>query len=564
MPPAKKDKSATSARKKASAAAKKPATSKSAHGAKPASKKAQPKAAPARKKSAHTAKEPAKAAGKKAGKSAPQKKAAAKPARKPAAGAAKKRSRVSEPAIEAIAGGADSAEETLQAAERHVGTQPSKQDHESSYGDAGLADAAGDENAHLDDEAPEDIERTGDADEAGELDDEDFDVEDDDAGLAAGNAAPADAAPDDDELGDAEPDDDEFDDDELDDDELDDDELDDDDTELDDDDLTNDTDVADEDEGDEATGTGVAPAKELGFVAVTAPAATTPEGDGIPKTEEPLAQLAKFPSTNYAVVEKILVGFLASEVRKVGLSRAVLGLSGGVDSAVSAAIAARALGGENVLGVMMPYQTSSPESVADALAVAASLGIETMTVEITAQVDAYFERFPDASRLRRGNKMARERMTILYDHSAARSALVVGTSNKTELLLGYGTLYGDMASALNPIGDLYKTQVWGLARHLALPPAVIEKAPTADLWSGQTDENELGFSYHEVDRLLYWMIDERCSFGELEAMGFEREFIERIARMVRRSQFKRRLPIIAKISARTVDPDFRYSRDLGL
>ncbi len=271
-----------------------------------------------------------------------------------------------------------------------------------------------------------------------------------------------------------------------------------------------------------------------------------------------------FPATNYALVERLLVNFVACEVRKVGLSRAVLGLSGGVDSAVSAAIATRALGAANVLGVVMPYKSSSPESADDARAVAGALGIETLLVDISAQVDSYFDRFPDASRLRRGNKMARERMTVLYDQSAALSALVIGTSNKTELLLGYGTLYGDMASALNPIGDLYKTQVWGLANHLGIPSSVIEKAPTADLWAGQTDENELGFSYREVDRLLYWMIDERCSQDELLAMGFERAFIERIAGMVRSSQFKRRLPVIAKISARTVDPDFRYARDWGL
>ena len=271
-----------------------------------------------------------------------------------------------------------------------------------------------------------------------------------------------------------------------------------------------------------------------------------------------------FPGTDYTVVEKLLVGFLDAEVRKVGLARAVLGLSGGIDSAVSAAIAARALGPENVLGVMMPYAASSPESVADAKAVAANLGIETLLVDITPQVDAYFALFPDASKLRRGNKMARERMTILYDHSAVRGALVIGTSNKTELLLGYGTLYGDMASALNPIGDLYKTQVWGLARHLGLPASVIDKAPTADLWSGQTDEHELGFSYHEVDRLLFRMIDERCSTDELLDLGFEAAFVEKVARMVRTSQFKRRLPVIAKLSARSIDTDFRYSRDWGL
>ncbi len=270
-----------------------------------------------------------------------------------------------------------------------------------------------------------------------------------------------------------------------------------------------------------------------------------------------------FPETSYELVERLLVDFLRREVTKIGLENVVLGLSGGVDSAVSAALAARALGPTNVLGVMMPYRTSSAESLSDAEAVAECTGIETVTVDISSQIDAYFEHYEEASRLRRGNKMARERMTILYDFSASRSGLVVGTSNKTELLLGYGTLHGDMASAVNPIGDLYKTQVWGLAEHLALPDSVVNKAPSADLWTGQTDEQELGFGYREVDALLYWLIDERCAHDELVGMGFDRDFVERIAGMVRGSQFKRRLPVIAKISKRTVDSDFRYSRDWG-
>lgn len=271
-----------------------------------------------------------------------------------------------------------------------------------------------------------------------------------------------------------------------------------------------------------------------------------------------------FPATNHAVVERILVDFLVREVRRVGVERVVVGLSGGVDSAVSAALAARALGPANVLAVMMPYKASSPESLADARAVAESLGVETILVDITPQIDAYFERFPDASDRRRGNKMARERMTILYDLSAARSALVLGTSNKTELLLGYGTLYGDMASAINPIGDLYKTQVWGLAEHLGLPKGVIRKAPTADLTPGQTDEGDLGFSYHDVDRLLYWMIDERCRAKDMIAAGFKEAFVERVRFLVQASQFKRRMPVIAKVSRRTIDTDFRYPRDWGL
>ncbi|HYD49682.1 MAG TPA: NAD+ synthase [Terriglobales bacterium] len=267
--------------------------------------------------------------------------------------------------------------------------------------------------------------------------------------------------------------------------------------------------------------------------------------------------------TNPALVRRILVAFVANEVRKVGMDRVVVGLSGGVDSAVSAMLAAEALGSENVLAIQMPYRLSSPESLAHADEVVARSHIQTLRIEITAQIDAYFERFPEADRTRRGNKMARERMTILYDHSARWRALVLGTSNKTELLLGYGTLHGDMASALNPIGDLYKSQVWALAEHIGVPAAIVQKQPSADLWSGQTDEGELGFTYTEVDQLLYRMVDERCSDEELIAAGFERDFVRRITEMIRSSQFKRRLPVIAKLSQRTIDRDFRYARDWG-
>ncbi len=266
---------------------------------------------------------------------------------------------------------------------------------------------------------------------------------------------------------------------------------------------------------------------------------------------------------NAPVLRRILVAFVANEVRKVGVERVVLGLSGGVDSALAAFLAAEALGPQNVLGIRMPYRASSPESLAHAELVMQATGIASETIEITPQIDAYFERFPDASPLRRGNKMARERMTILYDHSASWQGLVLGTSNKTELLLGYGTLHGDMASALNPIGDLYKTQVWALAAAVGVPAPIVEKQPSADLWQGQTDEHELGFEYREVDRLLYLMIDERFEDEELFAAGFTPEFVARIRGMVQRSQFKRRLPVIAKVSARTIDRDFRYARDWG-
>ena len=267
--------------------------------------------------------------------------------------------------------------------------------------------------------------------------------------------------------------------------------------------------------------------------------------------------------TNVTLVRQILVSFIRNEVEKVGLRRVVVGLSGGVDSSLSALLAAESLGPDNVLGIMMPYKTSSPESREHAELVVRKSSIRSLTIDISPQIDAYFERFPDADQRRRGNKMARERMTILYDHSARWDALVLGTSNKTELLLGYGTLYGDMASAVNPLGDLYKTQVWALAEAVGVPEVVVQKKPSADLWEGQTDEGELGFSYRDVDALLYLMVDERYSRPELVAAGFPERFVDEVTLRIMNSQFKRRLPVIAKISQRTIDRDFRYARDWG-
>ena len=263
------------------------------------------------------------------------------------------------------------------------------------------------------------------------------------------------------------------------------------------------------------------------------------------------------------VVIDLLVGFLREEVHKVGFSKVVLGLSGGIDSALTAALATRALGPENVIAVIMPYRTSDPASKADALEVCESLRLHPIVSEISPQIDAYFANLPDADNRRRGNKMARERMTILYDISFAQSALVAGTSNKTELLLGYSTIYGDMASALNPLGDLYKTQVYDMSAAVELPRLLLSKAPSADLWVGQSDETELGFTYALVDSLLYYMVDERRLDNELVELGFEAEFAQDIRRRVRDSQYKRRPPLIAKLSARTIDRDFRYPRDWG-
>lgn len=266
---------------------------------------------------------------------------------------------------------------------------------------------------------------------------------------------------------------------------------------------------------------------------------------------------------NTTLLRQLLVGFIRDEVRKVGVNDVVLGLSGGIDSALVAFIAAEALGPENVHAICMPYKTSNPESEAHARLVAQACGVSLTVLPITPMVDAYFDIFPEADNMRRGNKMARERMTILFDHSASLSALVLGTSNKTELLLGYGTLYGDMASALNPIGDLYKTQVWQLSESMDIPDVVVTKKPSADLWAGQTDEEELGFSYRQVDELLYRMVDLRLTRDELISAGFEETFIDDIYKKVQNSHFKRRLPLIAKVSNRTIDRDFRYARDWG-
>jgi NAD+ synthase len=268
-------------------------------------------------------------------------------------------------------------------------------------------------------------------------------------------------------------------------------------------------------------------------------------------------------SINPALVEEILVRFLRNEVTRTGFRRGVLGLSGGIDSSVVAYLAAKALGPDNVLAVTMPYKTSSEATRRDSQTVIAALGVQTIDVPITAQIDAYFATVGGGSQMRLANKCARERMTVLYDQSAAFEGLVIGTSNKTELLLGYGTQFGDMASAVNPIGDLYKTQLRQLAAHLGVPQAILDKTPTGDLWVGQTDEGELGFTYAQVDRLLVLLVDRRWQPAQLVHLGFDADFIDRVLRMIRRNQYKRRLPVIAKLTHRTMDRDFRYPRDWG-
>jgi NAD+ synthase len=266
---------------------------------------------------------------------------------------------------------------------------------------------------------------------------------------------------------------------------------------------------------------------------------------------------------NTDLARKILSSFLREEITRTGLKRAVVGVSGGVDSALSCFLAAEGLGPENVLAVRMPYQQSSPDSLHHAQLVIEATGVQSLTVDITPMVEPLFAQFPKMNSRRKGNVMARERMIVLYDQSAELGGLVVGTGNKTEIMLGYSTLYGDSACAINPLGDLYKTQVRQLARAVGVPEEIVAKPPTADLWTGQTDEGELGFTYEDVDKLLYLLVDERYRPEECVEAGFKKAFVEHVAEIVRRNQFKRVLPPIAKLSHRTVGYDFLYLRDWG-
>jgi NAD+ synthase len=266
---------------------------------------------------------------------------------------------------------------------------------------------------------------------------------------------------------------------------------------------------------------------------------------------------------NTELADEILTGFVRSEITRVGMTRAVIGLSGGIDSALSCVLAAKALGPENVLAVRMPYKASSKDSLEDAQLLIDQLGVQSKTIEITDIIEPIFKLNPQITDKRKGNVMARARMVVLYDQSEEFRGLVVGTSNKTEILLGYSTLYGDSASALNPIGDLYKTQLRQLSRALKVPASIIDKPPSADLWAGQTDEKELGFTYEEVDKLLYLLVDQRYSPQEAIESGFEEKFVNAVVLRIRRNQFKRMQPPIAKVSNRTVGYDFLYLRDWG-
>lgn len=264
---------------------------------------------------------------------------------------------------------------------------------------------------------------------------------------------------------------------------------------------------------------------------------------------------------NLDVVEKVLVSFIRDSISKNGFTNGILGVSGGIDSAVILALTQRALGSEHTFGLLMPYKLSSGESLKDGKAICDQLNVKYEIVEISPSVDAYFDRFPAEDKMQIGNKCARERMSVLYDFSARKKALVVGTSNKSEMLIGYSTLFGDSAAAFLPIGDLYKTQVFALARHLDIPKEIIDKKPSADLWKDQTDEGEIGITYKELDEILFQLVDCRKKPGEIEKAGYSRANIDRVTRMIVNSQYKRTMPPVAKLQARTVGIDFRYLRD---
>ena len=276
------------------------------------------------------------------------------------------------------------------------------------------------------------------------------------------------------------------------------------------------------------------------------------------------ADTAPLPQIDPPRAIEVIVAFIRAQMAQAGFERLVIGLSGGVDSGTAAFLAARAIGAENLLAVRMPYRTSSPASETDAMRVVDALGCRTELVDVTPMVEPMLALIADddaaALNVRRGNVMARQRMIVLYDRSASFDALVIGTSNKTEALLGYGTLHGDMAAALAPIGDLYKTQLRAVARELGVPEEVVSKPPSADLWPGQTDEGELGRSYDSLDRALYALVDRRWSVDRCVAAGLPRELVEWVERRVARMEFKRQLPPVAKLSLRTPGIDHLYPR----
>ncbi len=267
--------------------------------------------------------------------------------------------------------------------------------------------------------------------------------------------------------------------------------------------------------------------------------------------------------SKYEQITDYLVRFLDNEVRKTGIKKVVIGLSGGIDSAVVAVLAHKTFR-DNLLCVMMPSQYSSQSSLNDALALCKDFKMNVITASIEPMLRAYEALNPNMDNLRKGNFSSRMRMSTIFDISARENALVLGTSNKSELMLGYGTLYGDLSSALNPIGDLYKSEVYELAEHLNITKNIIDKAPSADLWDGQSDEDDLGYTYAQLDEALKLYVEDRISKEEIVKMGVDKDMLEMIVSRIFRNQFKRKMPVIAKLTSRTINHDFNYPRDITL
>ncbi len=264
---------------------------------------------------------------------------------------------------------------------------------------------------------------------------------------------------------------------------------------------------------------------------------------------------------NYKLVENFITRFIKEETYSNGFQKGVIGLSGGIDSALVVYLTAKALGKENTKAIIMPYKSSSPNSLEDAKLIINKLDIPYEIIDITPLAEPYFALNKKIDKLRKGNFLARLRMCALFDKAKESKALVMGTSNKSELMLGYSTWYGDMAASLYPIGDLYKTQIFNLSKFIGVPEKIINKKPTADLWPGQTDEEELGATYKELDSVLSLYVDQRKTKEEILQLGYKKELVKNIFHRVYVTQFKRTSPPVAKFSARTIGIDFLYPHD---
>jgi NAD+ synthase len=266
---------------------------------------------------------------------------------------------------------------------------------------------------------------------------------------------------------------------------------------------------------------------------------------------------------NYPLVEKFITYFIKEESLSNKFKSGVIGVSGGVDSALVAALSVKALGSKNVFGLIIPYKLSSPESAEDAVMLCKKIGIDYEIINISEIAESYFKHVANIDKVRVGNYLSRIRMSILFDKARERDSIVVGTSNKSEIMLGYTTWYGDIAAGIYPIGDLYKTQIFALSKYMKIPEKIVKKEPTADLWPGQRDEDELGAPYKTLDEIMYYFIDERKKEKEIISMGFDSAIVKNTIKRIYGTQFKRTLPPAAKFSSRTLGLDFLYPHDVN-